>query len=396
MGKSLTNRQIGSIFLIVGTEMGVGIQALPLLIAPLGIFFGSGLLIVFWFIMLYTALLICDATCSMEGSVTFASLAKDSLGNNGKLLMSLIFWFTLSSIVMAYISAAGSIYSYIFSTPINITSILFVIIFGIIIILGTKAVDYINRTLLSITILALVIAIISLLTSLNFKNLDATVNLSRTIHILPAIATAFILHNIIPSIRTYLNYDKKSLKRVVIIGSLIPLLIYIIWIFSIYGNVPQMGPNGFESIFQSKSTNISSLLNLVAINTKSKLVPILINFIVIMSVTAAFLGASISFYHFSQDILKRKEKHIFSHFIAPGIITLFIPLFIVLTFPNIFISALKYAGIGAIILFILFPVLITKVQIKTKDHFIKKGMYNNLILTSVFLLGIGVIFIQIL
>ncbi|HJO93586.1 MAG TPA: aromatic amino acid transport family protein [Victivallales bacterium] len=396
MQGTLINRQIGSVFLIMGTEIGAGIQALPLLIAPLGIVLGSVLLIIFWAIMLYTALLICEATYFMDGNSTFASMAKNHFGKSGKFLMLIIFWFTLSSIIMAYISAAGSTFSYILSEPTYLASILFVIIFGIVIILGTKVVDYINRTLLSITIVALLVAIISLLESLKFVNLQTSVNSSKVIYVLPAIATAFIVHNIIPSISTYLCYNKKSLKRVVIIGSLIPLIIYVVWIFSIYGNIPQLGPEGFESIFTSNGANVSNLLNLIAINTSSKVTLDLINFIVIMSITAAFLGASISFFHFNQDILNRNQKSILNHFIVPAIITFIIPLFFVLRFPNIFISALKYAGIGAIILFIIFPVLITKIQLRSKKYSASTLLHNNIILTLVFLLGIGIIFIQIL
>ena len=45
MISSSVNRQIGSIFLIVGTEIGAGVLALPILISHVGVALGTLLLL---------------------------------------------------------------------------------------------------------------------------------------------------------------------------------------------------------------------------------------------------------------------------------------------------------------------------------------------------------------
>ena len=113
MISSSLNRQIGSIFMIVGTEIGAGVLALPIIISHVGIFFGSIILIFAWALMLYTALLVCEANSTLGDKVSFASMAGKFLGKPGKIFLTVIFWCTLSAIAMAYISAAGSTFNYL-------------------------------------------------------------------------------------------------------------------------------------------------------------------------------------------------------------------------------------------------------------------------------------------
>ncbi len=144
------NRQIGCIYLIVGTEVGGGILALPLLMVHIGIIYSSIVLFAAWIFTLYTALLCCEANCSISGDNSFGTMAGNILGKFWKIAISIIFWITLSSLCMAYISDAGSIFNHILLLPEWVVSVLFTVIFGFFVIMGTGAVDYANRSLLSI------------------------------------------------------------------------------------------------------------------------------------------------------------------------------------------------------------------------------------------------------
>lgn len=395
MGATL-NRQIGSIFMIIGTEIGAGVLALPILIVHVGVYFGSIILVFAWALMLYTALLCCEANDAVEGDVSFATMAKKFLGKGGKIFMTIVFWITLSSIAMAYISAAGSTFNHVLSMPAGLTSTIFVVIFGICVIIGTKTVDYVNRVLLSFKLVAFLIAIIMLFSALKLINLSTSGAVTSIISSFPAIVCAFILHNIIPTIRTYLNYDKKVLRRVVIIGSMVPLVLYILWVTAIIGNIPAHGPNSFEVLFaKGNSANVGDLLNLLSLNAHSNMIMATINFVATISVTTSFLGTSISLYHFVKDAFGNEKPNIGTHFIIPVILTFLVPLLIVLMYPDIFIITLSYAGVGATIIFALIPILIIRKLIKQGHNFSMKILGNPILLTLAFILGLGVIFIQI-
>ncbi len=389
------NRQIGSILLILGTEMGAGMLALPIVIVHVGVYVGTIILIIAWAIMLYTALLICEAISTTSEYVSFASMAEKSLGKWGKFFMTIVFWCTLSSIAIAYISAAGSTFNHMLSISTTLASTIFVVLFGIFVILGTKTVDYINRIFLGLTLIAFFISILMLFTGLKTVYLSTHGEYITIIYSFPVIITAFILHNLIPSIHTYLNYDKKVLRRVVIIGSLIPLVLYILWVTATIGNIPEHGPYGFDLLFAvGNKANVGALLDLLSLNTHNNLIITSVNIVAIMTVISAFLGTSISLYHFIRDSFGHVRKNIVTHFVIPVIMTFIIPLFIVITYPNIFIIALSYAGVGATILFVLIPIIITKKLIKTGHVFSISILHNHFLLNLVFLIGLGVISIQ--
>lgn len=397
MSHASLNRQIGSVFLIVGTEVGGGILALPIIIAHVGIVLGGVVLLAAWALMLYTALLLCEANATMPDGANFATMANKFLGGGGKILVSLVFWFTLTSIAMAFISAAGSTFDSLLHIKPWLSSSLFVILFGACVIIGTQAVDYVNRLFLSIKLGGFLVAIAVLCSSLSAQNLFASGEVKRAIAFVPAIVTAFILHNIIPSIRSYLHNDKLALKRVIIIGSLIPLVLYLLWVIAIIGNIPSHGVNSFEVLFKKGSNaNVGDLLTLLSLNSQNRIIPLIIDFVATISITTSFLGTSISLYHFIIDVLNYKDNRLGFKSILPIGFTFILPLLIVFLFPNIFILALNYAGAGATILFVLLPVIFIKQMIKKQHKFSMRILHNNWLLNLAFLIGVGVVLIQFL
>ena len=166
------NRQIGSVFLIIGTEIGAGILALPILLARVGIIMSILILIVSWAVMLFTALLICELNLSMPGKNNFASMAENFLGRFGKYFLTVVFWCTLSSIGMAYMSAAGSTMNHLFKMPIVLSSVIFVGVFGTCVVLGTTAVDYVTRAILSPKLILFILATVFLFATVKMNNLN--------------------------------------------------------------------------------------------------------------------------------------------------------------------------------------------------------------------------------
>jgi amino acid permease len=390
------NRKIGSILLIVGLEIGGGILALPIIIASTGLIYGTVILLIAWSLMLYTGLLVCKANCALENNVGFATMANTYLGQRGKFVLIVVFIYTLSSIAMAYISGAGSTFSQLLHIPPLIAASIFVLLFGTCIIIGTKMVDYANRIFLGIKVVLLLIAIFCLLISIHPANmLVSSDNISPIISSIPAIVTAFTLHSILPSIRTYLKNSANDLRQVVIIASIIPLIIYFLWIFAIIGNIPHHGANSFDVLFaKSGKANVSDLLTLLSANSTNELSISAVYLVATISVTTSFLGTSLSMYNFIQDLFGNNKNSILKYKIYPAIVTFIIPLLVVFIYPNIFILALSYAGTGCAILFILLPIIIIKQMIKQGYNFSNTIYGNQIILNIAFCLGLIMISLQ--
>ncbi len=241
------NRQIGSIFVVIGTEVGAGILALPILISHIGFPLGCLVMFIAWALTTYTALLICEVNLAMDDGSSFASMAKQLLGPSGQIIVWFSFLFLMYSIMTAYISAAGSAFHASFNLSPKTVSLAFVILLGAFVVMGTATVDWVNRLLLGTKLILLIYVCVTLLPHINASHLTTSVfNHTVLLASLPVFVTSFISHLIIPPIRSYLKSDVKALTRVILIGSVVPLFLYVLWIIGIIGVIPFTGINSFQ------------------------------------------------------------------------------------------------------------------------------------------------------
>jgi tyrosine-specific transport protein len=392
------NRQIGSIFIVIGTEVGGGILALPILIAHLGFPIGCVIMFIAWLLMTYTALLICEVNLSVEDGAGFAGMAKRLLGSTGQFTVWFSFLMLLYTAMIAYISAAGSVFNANLHVGQNLIALIFVIFLGVFVILGTAVVDWVNRILLSFKLIVLLFVCAILLHNMHLSYLVPSFLRGKAIlATIPVFITAFTSHIIIPPLVPYLRSDAKVLTRVIIIGSVIPLLLYVIWVAGILGVIPFTGENSFISLFaRTKDANIGDILNLLKTNLHSELFYIPILLFSNISVTTSFLGVSFALYHFLIDGLKLKKLPKLQKITIAGACTFVIPLLVVWFFPNIFIKVLGYLGLFCSILLIVIPFFMIR-KLKENKHIFKIRFTDNafLVYTSL-ILGILVIIIQIL
>lgn len=392
------NRQIGSIFIVIGTEVGAGILALPIMIAQVGFSLGCIAMLIAWLMMTYTALLICEVNLALKDGVSFAGMAKQLLGIPGQVAVWISYLLLLYMIMVAYISAAGSSFTTYFRFDSHLISLLFVGMLGLLVITGTSAVDAVNRLLLMIKLVLLLFVCIILLPKLHLSYFFSnTFNQVLFITALPVFITSFTSHLIIPPLRTYLNSDVKIIARVFIIGSIIPLLLYLIWSMGVIGVIPTTGEHSLATILAKKTeANVGDILYLLQQNLHNDVFYKPIAWFSNISVTTSFLGVSLALYHFVIDGFKLdKLNRINKNLVAIGI-TFAVPLIIIWFFPNLFIKALAYVGLCCIVLLILLPVLMIK-KLQRRGHIFKiRHLNNNLLLNLSFLLGVGIIAAELL
>ena len=58
---------------------------------------------------------------------------------------------------------------------------------------------------------------------------------------LPVLFTAFTFQVIIPTLMTYMDRNVKKVRLSIILGTSIPLIVYLVWEFLILGIVPAVG-----------------------------------------------------------------------------------------------------------------------------------------------------------
>lgn len=388
---------MGAVLLAAGTCIGAGMLALPILTGMAG--FGPACLIyaLSWIVMTYTAFLLLEVNLSMEGDVNYISMATATLGKAGKSLAFMTYIFLFYSVSVAYLAGSGSIINdlltSIFHTDFprwfGITISLF--LFGPSIYFGTRAVANLNL-LLVMGIGVSYVLLLGVGGHLVNPTLLQHVNWSYIWMGIPVIATSFTFQCVIPSLTTYLKRDVALLKGVMILGGLIPLVIYILWQGFALGVVPLKGPHSIQEMLvqgQPISHALKSLLKAPSVITFSQV-------FAFCAIITSFLGVILSLFDFMADGFNI-EKTGRGKLILCAMI--FVPPFVMsIAYPRAFLTALNYAGsFGCVTLFVIFPALMAwraRYRLKLPAPFRTFGGKPGLILMTV--LGLGLFLVQFL
>jgi tyrosine-specific transport protein len=225
------------------------------------------------------------------------------------------------------------------------------LLFGLFVYLGTKVVDFFNRTLMVGLIVTYVLLVVLGAPHVNSSYLFHRDWLAAPL-VLPILLISFGFHNMIPSLKTYLQGDVKRLRLAVIAGSALPLIIYIVWEWLILGLVPLDGHQGLNAL---SSEGEMATYALKSATEASQIVDIA-QYFAFFAILTSFLGNSLSFVDFLADGLRVKKNKTGKLLLCALVV---LPPFVMsVIYPHLFLTALNYAGaFGAVTLFGILPVL---------------------------------------
>ncbi|WP_087020006.1 aromatic amino acid transport family protein [Thaumasiovibrio subtropicus] len=340
---------IGSTLIIAGTTIGAGMLALPIASAGLGFTSSTIMMIAIWALMAYTAILMLEVHQHADNTATLHTLAQQFLGNNGKRIATFAMLFLFYALCAAYIAGGGGQLAARVNhhSDIAVTaqqgSVILTLFVAAIVATGVKQADITNRILFAIKLVLLVVTFKLLAPQVETSNLlqspsDNLLLLSA----LPVVFTSFGFHGSIPSVVRYLDLPPMKLKKVMVIGSALPLLIYLIWQWTTQGTLSS------EQI--SHSGELDSFLNLLATHSHSGwLMPALRSFAELALLTS-FLGVALGLFDFIRDMIGQGSR------LLTALITFLPPLGFALFYPQGFITALGYAALALVVLAIFLPV----------------------------------------
>lgn len=354
----MSNRKslIGGICLIAGTTIGAAMLALPISTGLAGYIPAIALFLAAWVLMTYTALLMLEARLWIEGDTNLVSMARHTLGRVGEAFSWIVYLFLLYALMTSYIAGSGPIFMEGLSLIIpklhlpKWTGALPLLgIFGYFVYRGVHSVDGINRILMVGLVLAF-----STIVALGIPHADVSM-LERTDWKMMSVAvsvvfTSFGYHIIIPTLLRYMEGDVVLTRRAILIGSLIPLVVYVLWETITLGIVPLEGPGGLLMGYQ-EGGNAAALLGDVL---KQPSLSLLVRAFSFFAIVTSFLGVSLSLRDFLADGLKIEKSR--RGRLTLAFLTFLPPLLISLSYPRAFLSALEYAGAyGVLALLALLP-----------------------------------------
>lgn len=351
------SKLIGGILLVSGTTIGAGMLALPVSTGKAGFFPSMVLFLAYWIYMTFTAFLMLEVNLWMPGDNHLTSMVRLTLGRLGEMISWFVYLFLLYSLTTAYIAGGGPIVIDAFKVMTGISlpewsgAIPLLAIFGFFVYQGTRCVDYVNRLLMIGLVIAYCLMVIFLMPHVDQVLLEY-IDWKYFMMGVSVVATSFGFHIIIPSLVAYLERDVLKLRKVILIGSIIPLIVYISWEFLALGIIPVHGANGIQEGYLNGSNGV----HLMTASLGYSAVAILATFFSFFAIVTSFLGVSLSLSDFLADgfsIEKTRAGRLFLY-----IMTFLPPLMITLIDPRAFLSALEYAGaFGVVTLLGLFPAL---------------------------------------
>ncbi|NNM42711.1 MAG: tyrosine transporter, partial [Chlamydiae bacterium] len=354
--KGSSGSVFGGMLLITGSCVGAGMLALPILTGLAGFFPSLFVFLLVWVFMTLTGLLLVEVNGWFSTKVNLLSMVGHSMGKVGKGISWVLYLFLFYSLLVAYISGSGSLFSsslqglFGLSVPDWLGSSIFVILFGWTVYLGTRTVDVCNRWLMLGKILCYMGLVLLGVQYVSPKLLVRS-NPSYMIISLPVLVTAFGFHNMIPSLTAYMKGDLRKVKLTILYGSVFALVIYLIWEILVIGIVPLEGENGIIRNFQLAQEGSQAIAGVLGVSWVSGFAQGLAFFAILTS----FLAQALGLVHFLADGLRVKDREKENIWLC--VLTLAPPLFLSIIYPQLFFKALGFAGgFCAVILFGIFPV----------------------------------------
>ncbi|MBB1201369.1 tyrosine transporter TyrP [Enterobacteriaceae bacterium 89] len=391
----MKNRTVGSILIVAGTTIGAGMLAMPLAAAGVGFGVTLVLLLSLWALMCYTALLLLEVYQHVPADTGLGSLALRYLGRYGQWVTGFSMLFLMYALTAAYISGAGELLASSLGQWFNLDLppaagvLLFTLIGGGVICVGTTLVDLFNRFLFSAKIIFLVIMLALLLPHIHQINL-LTLPLQQGLALsaIPVIFTSFGFHGSVPSIVSYMNGDVRKLRKIFVIGSFIPLVAYIFWQLATLGSIESPV---FSALLGSHS-GLNGLLQAIREVVASPHVELAVHLFADLALATSFLGVALGLFDYLADLFQRKNSA--AGRLQTGAITFLPPLAFALFYPRGFVMALGYAGVALAVLALIIPSLLAMKSRQQHPEAAYRVAGGKPALWLVFGCGIAVILIQ--
>ena len=388
---------MGGIFLVAGTAVGGGMLALPLVSGLVG-FTGAALgLIAIWVLMVITGLLVLEVNLALPSyHNSFSSMARATIGKKAQWVAWLSCLLLLYSLVGAYIGGVGSLLNEVarsihLTVSMPMAAISFTVIFGGFVWLGTYIVDLVNRFFLSAKFILLAIVIVSLFPYIDQPLLTPVFKAHphAILAMVPIFLTSFGYHTVIPSLRNYFGKDDVIIKKSIIYGSLLPLIVYLLWLMVIIGVIPVQGDRSFSYIAY-KHNDLSVFFQVFSHVVQQPFVVGCLNAFSNIAVFTSFLGVSLGLFDFLADGFKRSNT-LLGRSQTAGL-TFIPPLIFALFYPHGFIFALGYAAIFVTVLEVILPAAMAFCLRRRTDLSSSYRVFGgDVLLWCVMLLGVALI-----
>lgn len=255
-----------SIATLTGCVIGAGVLGIPYVVVRAGFWTGMLVIVAVGFAVLLLHLLMGEISLRSSKPHQLAGYAEKYLGKPGKYLMSASMIIGVYGALLAYTLGVGESLLSIFGGSEWLWIVLFYVLMGILLYGGLSILEK-SELWMEATKFFILIFILIVLFSSSYFSPSHFVGFSWQNLLLPygVVLFAYVGTASIPEVREELGKYKSLLKRAIIFGTLIPMIVYVLFTFAVIGVSGSMTTDvstiGLSSLF----AGLGVFLNLFAI-----------------------------------------------------------------------------------------------------------------------------------
>ena len=350
-------------FLVAGNVLGVGLLALPIKLGLSGYFPSVIDIFVICVAMVISALVIAERLPRDKKVFDLPSFFQQEMGSFGRWVAIICNLIILYGIIIAYLCGISKIVCALLPFPVSqhLVIVIYFLLATSLVVFGHKVLSKSSTLILPAIIICFIALII-----IGSKHFDlGLLRFSNWKFVplgLPVVISAFHFHNVIPTVSTCVNHDRKSLFKAIIYGVAIGFVMNLAWTTVVLGSLPH------ANIVQAFIQGIPATVPMSLLLHSNWFTSIGMVF-ALLAITASYMANGSGLFGFIRDLLYTYAKNE-SRFLS-GILAFLPALVFALIYPNIFLSALDIVGgIGEAMLFAVLPGLILVRMMRHKSKFL--------------------------
>ena len=343
----------GGAMIIAGTVIGAGMLANPT--ATSGVWFTGSLIVLLytWFSMLSSGLMILEVNTHYPHGASFDTMVKDLLGPTWNAINGIAVAFVLYLLTYAYIFVGGDLTAKGLGSAVGSDVSLTVgqlVFFGILafcVWASARLVDRFTSILIGGMVLTFIWATGGLIADAKLPVLfdtQAPAGTSYWIYAataLPVCLASFGFHGNVSSLLKYFKGDAPRVAKSLWAGTLVALVIYVLWQIAIQGNLPR---NEFAPVIAAEG-QVSVLIETLSKFAQTGSMDKVLTLFSYMAIATSFLGVTLGLFDYIADIFKWNDS--VSGRTKTAALTFLPPLVSCLLFPTGFVTAIGYVGLVA-------------------------------------------------
>jgi len=230
-----------AIAILVGMIIGAGILGIPYVVAQAGLFWGLVNIIGIGLIVLLIYLYFGEVILRTKGKHQLPGYASIYLGKTGKILMMISMLLVQYGALIAYMFGEGEVLSFILLGSVNLSShlifsVVFLVLMATLIFFGIKTLGKEELFGLGAIIAIVIVIAIYFLPQAQISNFMSSnpILIFRFLFPYGAILFAYLGFAALPEMNEIIK-NKRKMKKALIIGSLIPIVIYLLFTITVIG-----------------------------------------------------------------------------------------------------------------------------------------------------------------